>query len=122
MLVNLALKELSRIVFIGVPNLGAPKMTYVLSGDLMGLLGLAVNHEMIKNLSRNFPSAYELLPSYTWFNFSGNGQTLNSNLYGQYLIAPQQTLNNYSATMNYLVGRQLNGAEFNSALINSMHC
>ncbi len=114
-------EKLSRIVFIGVPNLGAPKMTYVLlSGDLMGLLGLAVNHEMIKNLSRNFPSAYELLPSYTWFNFSGNGQTLNSNLYGQYLIAPQQTLNNYSATMNYLVGRQLNGApEFNSALINS---
>jgi cytoskeletal protein CcmA (bactofilin family) len=66
---------IDKFIDIATPHLGSPKAAKVLLyGDnfsfetLFGLLGL--NEDKMKEISQNFPSAYELLPSRNYFDAS----------------------------------------------------
>lgn len=63
--------KIDKLIIVGTPHLGAPKAAKVLLyGDSMGIdvLGLGLDHGMIKKLARNMPSVYGLLPSREYFN------------------------------------------------------
>jgi len=61
---------LDHFIDIATPHLGAPKAFKVLTyGDDMGfnLHGFGLSEKIVKKISQNFPSIYELLPSQEYF-------------------------------------------------------
>ena len=63
--------KINKLIFVGVPNLGAPKAAKVLLyGDSMDIayLGMGLDPNETKKISQNMPSVYELLPSQEYFN------------------------------------------------------
>ncbi len=63
-----------KVVFLGTPNIGAPKTYNMLNyGDDMDLkfLGLGLNPNKSKDISQNMPAVYELLPSREYINLAG---------------------------------------------------
>ncbi|MDP3043151.1 MAG: alpha/beta hydrolase [bacterium] len=64
--------SVNKFIDIATPHLGAPKAFKILMyGDDMNLnvLGRSIlNPERIKNISQNFPSVYQLLPSQNYFS------------------------------------------------------
>lgn len=70
--------KIDQLIFIGTPQLGAPKAFKVLMyGDDMGINTLfqkvsILNPAEIKSISQNMPSAYELLPSKKYVDILGN--------------------------------------------------
>ena len=76
--------RISKLIFLATPHLGAPQMNYVLlTGDLTGLMGFALNNAEIKSISRNMPSSYQLAPfrEYLTSGYIGNGFSDGSELY-----------------------------------------
>lgn len=64
--------QVDKLITVGTPNLGAPKAYNTLFwGDKFGLLFTIKS--IIRDISRTFPSAYELLPAKTYFDFYPNG-------------------------------------------------
>ena len=74
--------DVDQVITLGTPFLGAPKALKVLEhgdewgmvwhpannwGGPLGDLGLGLHPKQMKRLARNFPAAYELLPSKYWF-------------------------------------------------------
>jgi pimeloyl-ACP methyl ester carboxylesterase len=54
--------KIGKLVFVGVPNLGAPRAAQaLLMGTDFGVFGL--NPQELKKISQNLPAAYDLLPS-----------------------------------------------------------
>lgn len=96
--------KIGKLVFVGVPNLGAPKAAKVLLyGDSMDIsfLGLGLNPAEVKKISQNMPAVYELLPSQEYFNhFPGYLAVNQSN--------SQNNLLGFSQTSNYLKSKNLN--------------
>ncbi len=63
--------RIDKAVFVGVPNTGAPKAIKALvAGDDFGNY-LVADSEM-KKIARNFPVAYDLLPSRQYFDIKGS--------------------------------------------------
>jgi hypothetical protein len=63
-------QRIDKIVFIGTPHLGAPKLYYaMLTGDteLGWFSDLVVRNKVIRDITRNFPSTYQLFPSSEYF-------------------------------------------------------
>jgi len=68
---NSADNKISKAVFVGVPNTGAPKsVKNLLQGDSLGVLGL--NDEEVKKISQNMPAIYDLLPSQQYYDIKGS--------------------------------------------------
>ncbi len=68
---NPADHHIGKAVFVGVPNLGAPKAVKVLlQGDNFNITGL--NDEEIKKIAENMPVAYDLLPSRKYYDSAGS--------------------------------------------------
>lgn len=62
---------LNKVIFVGVPNLGAPKAVKVLAqGDNFGVIGLS--DDEMKKIARNLPVTYDLAPSQSYFDRSGS--------------------------------------------------
>jgi pimeloyl-ACP methyl ester carboxylesterase len=67
--------EISRVVTLGTPYLGAPKGTYVMqTGDFIGVPGVVqavvlIRPGLLRSLAEFFPGAHELLPSASYFDF-----------------------------------------------------
>ncbi len=84
---NSADRHINKAVFIGMPNLGAPKAWKALiSGDNFSVLGL--NSQEMKKISQNLPVAYDLAPDREYVNQIGgflkirnlsNGTLTNTN-------------------------------------------
>lgn len=58
--------KINKLIFVGVPNLGAPLAAKVLLyGDSMGVsfLGMGLDPAEVKKIGHNMPAVYELLPS-----------------------------------------------------------
>lgn len=67
--------HISKAVFLGVPNIGAPKaLKTLLEGDNFDVPGLE-DSEMQK-ISKNLPVAYDLLPSREYINQNGSYTTV----------------------------------------------
>ncbi len=63
--------KIGKTIFVGVPNLGAPKAVKVLlAGDNFDIYGL--NDLEMKKLSLNFPVSYDLSPSLSYYNLNGS--------------------------------------------------
>jgi len=63
--------NIGKAIFVGVPNTGAPKSVKVLlQGDNFGVLGL--NDQKMKEISKNMPASYDLLPSQQYYNVKGS--------------------------------------------------
>ncbi|MEK7618222.1 MAG: hypothetical protein AAB410_03675, partial [Patescibacteria group bacterium] len=102
--------KINKLVFVGVPNLGAPKAAKVLLyGDNMDIAfaGMGLDAREVKKISQNMPSIYQLLPSAEYFNhtngYLGIAQSLNNNQ----PILHVNTLN-YNDTVQYLKNQSLN--------------
>ncbi|MFA6077299.1 MAG: right-handed parallel beta-helix repeat-containing protein [Candidatus Paceibacterota bacterium] len=106
--------KIRKIVFIGTPNLGAPKAAKVLlSGDTMGVqLGVfGLSPIEVKNISQNMPSVYELLPSREYFSHSSGylGKEILHRTYTENVIY------DYDTTKSTLLSKGLNSALINNA-------
>ncbi len=63
--------HIGKAVFVGVPNIGAPKAVKVLlQGDNLGVPGLSDSE--IKKISQNMPAIYDLLPSQQYYDVKGS--------------------------------------------------
>ena len=69
--------KINKVVFLGTPHLGSPKGTKTLVfGDDMGITTAndsvsVLNPKIIKVISQNMPSIYELMPSKKYFEKVG---------------------------------------------------
>jgi hypothetical protein len=96
--------KIDKLVFVGVPNLGAPKAAKVLLyGDSMDIsfLGMGLNPEEVKKISQNMPAVYELLPSKEYFNHFPGYLAVSE-------LNNQNSLFSFSQTSNYLKAKNLN--------------
>ncbi|MFT5280613.1 MAG: pimeloyl-ACP methyl ester carboxylesterase [Flavobacteriaceae bacterium] len=67
-------ESIDKVVFVGTPHIGAPKAFKVLMwGDSMGFrVGpFKLNEKRIQEISQNFPSVYQLLPTGKYFEERG---------------------------------------------------
>ncbi len=96
--------HIGKIVFVGVPNLGAPKAVKVLlSGDNFGVLGLS--DEEMKKIAQNLPVVYDLAPSREYVNAAGVYFT-TVDYYNQD-IGNKMKLLDHDQTNQYLTSRNL---------------
>ena len=63
--------HLDKVVFVGVPNIGAPKaLKVLLQGDDFDILFLADSE--VKKIAKNFPVIYDLLPTLEYYKNTGS--------------------------------------------------
>ena len=63
--------KIGKLVFLGVPNLGAPLAGRgLIAGTDFGVFGL--NPQELKKISQNMPAAYDLLPTKNYFSAKGS--------------------------------------------------
>jgi len=113
--------KINKAIFVGVPNIGAPKaVKALLQGDDYGIkirsIGFLSEKEM-KKIAENMPVAYDLLPTQKYYDISGsfiktierpdifdsNGQIVEKNL-------------NYQEFENYMVNdKALNQQAFDNS-------
>ncbi len=63
--------SINKAIFVGVPNLGAPKAVKVLlQGDNFGVKGLS--DEEMKKIAKNMPGVYDLAPGKNYFDAKGS--------------------------------------------------
>ena len=103
--------HIGKAVFVGAPNLGAPKaIKTLLQGDNFGIPWLA--DEEMKKIAENLPVAYELLPSQSYFNQNGSFVRVIST---NNLLQPIKNLN-YDETEDFLLtDHNLNQTAYNGA-------
>jgi len=95
--------KIGKLIFVGTPNLGAPLSAKVLlQGHNFDIFGL--NPDEIKKISRNLPSAYDLLPSLDYFATHSGYITLVRQK--DFTTNEVKTLN-YDETNNYLLASGL---------------
>lgn len=65
--------KVNKLIFVGIPNLGAPKSLKILFyGDSLGVekWKIGLDPQEIKKISQNMPAIYEMLPSRSYFDHS----------------------------------------------------
>ncbi len=104
--------HIGKAIFVGVPNMGAPKAVKVLiSGDSFGIPFLADSE--IKKIAANMPVSYDLLPSQAYFDRNGSFiRTLSRNAPSP----PSVNDLNYVQSADFLISsHDLNAAALSSA-------
>lgn len=107
---------ISKAVFVGVPNTGAPKsVKALLQGDNFGVLGLS-DQEM-KKIAANMPSAYDLLPSQKYYDTKGSYiKTIDqTKCFEDYTIPCEVKDLNYQESGTFLSGQGLNSLAITNA-------
>lgn len=107
---NPASHSIGKLIFIGVPHLGAPKaMKALLFGDNFGLPGVILDKTIMRELALNMFSLYQLLPTINFFGLAGGYFYDISN------AATEGKLFNYEQTRNWLIDRNYNSQALNAA-------
>ena len=102
--------KIDKLVFVGVPNLGAPMAAKaLLYGDSMGVsfAGMGLDPAEVKKISANMPSVYELLPGQEYFNHA-NGYLGTARAVSPDLPIMHITSFGFASTTNYLINNSLN--------------
>jgi pimeloyl-ACP methyl ester carboxylesterase len=95
--------HIGKAVFVGVPNLGAPKaLKVLLEGDNFGIPGLS-DSEMQK-IAKNMPVAYDLAPGQEYYNSLGSD--LRIGVFNAFTPSYQDLT--YSQTADYLKSHGFN--------------
>jgi pimeloyl-ACP methyl ester carboxylesterase len=105
--------KIGKLVFLGVPNLGAPLAGRALiAGTDFGVFGL--NPQELKKISQNMPAAYDLLPAKNYFPAKGSWVRIvkETNLWG---INESQNLD-WTQTQIYLAGADANNTALDNAI------
>ena len=114
--------RIDKMVFIGTPHLGAPEiLTVMLTGKLFEFLDFVLTNYFVRELARNLPSCYELIPSWSYFNLEfNNGVSDSVEIYSQCFQLPNGSYANYSEMINYLRNYVSSlGEDLNDALLDS---
>ena len=109
-------QNIDKLIFAGVPNLGAPLAFKALTyGDSFGIPPLSPVE--MKKISQNMPSVYELLPSQGYF--SNNKDTSNGGyIYDFSGLATTNQPDDYYGTVAFMTSGKTTGRR-NSTLINN---
>jgi hypothetical protein len=105
--------KIGKLVFLGVPNLGAPLAGRgLIAGTDFGVFGL--NPQELKKISQNMPAAYDLLPAKNYFLAKGSWVRIvkETNLWG---INETQNLD-WMQTRIYLAGADANNTALDNAI------
>jgi len=98
---------IGKLVFVGVPNLGAPQSAKaLLMGDDFKIFGL--NPTEIKTISQNMPAAYDLLPTSSYITVRKEGYIETITPLGRKKL-------NYNETNDYLKSVGLNSTAIDNA-------
>jgi len=114
-----------KLVFIGTPHLGAPEVLIVmLSGKLYEWLNNPFTNAFIRELGRNLPSCYQLIPTRSYFDLSlNNGISSGVEVYSECFQLLDNTYLTYDEIIQYLrnysspLGEDLNDALLDSSEI-----
>ncbi|MEW6196868.1 MAG: alpha/beta fold hydrolase [Bacteroidota bacterium] len=82
-------QKIKKLIFIGTPHQGAPKSyAAMMMGYMYGFVGFITTDKEIKEISRNMPSIYELLPTkdYHNTNFTNFWTLYGKDLYSNSLV------------------------------------
>lgn len=104
--------KINKLIFVGVPNLGAPKAAKVLLyGDNMDIsfASMGLNPDEVKKISQNMPSVYQLLPGREYFKYVNGYLGKVTDLGTNVPVAHVETLN-YNDSLQYLKDQGMNPA------------
>ncbi|MFZ3100017.1 MAG: hypothetical protein WA103_02165 [Minisyncoccales bacterium] len=106
--------KIGKLVFLGVPNLGAPLAGRgLIAGTDFGVFGL--NPQELKKISQNMPAAYDLLPTKNYFSAKGSWVRILKET-DRWGVNETQNLD-WTQTRIYLAGAGAN----NTALTNAVN-
>jgi len=114
--------RIDKMVFIGTPHLGAPEiLTVMLTGKLFAFLDFVLTNYFVRELARNLPSCYQLIPSSSYFNLEfNNGVSDSVEIYSECFQLPNGSNATYSEMIDYLRNIVfLFGEDLNDALLDS---
>jgi len=114
--------RIDKMVFIGTPHLGAPEiLTVMLNGKLFEWLKFFIANYAVRDLARNLPSCYELIPSWSYLNLEyNNGVSTDVDVYLECFQLPDGSYAAYSEMIDYLRNIVfLLGEDLNDALLDS---
>ena len=115
--------RIDKLVFIGTPHLGAPEvLTVMLNGKLFEWLNNFATNFFFRELGRNLPSCYQLIPTRSYFDLTlNNGFSSGVEVYSECFQLLDQSYLTYNELIDYLrnyVSQPL-GEDLNDALLDS---
>ena len=96
--------KVKKLVFIGTPHLGAPEvLTVMLTGKLFEWLNNFATNAFFKELARNLPSCYQLIPTRSYFDLSlNNGISGGVDVYSECFQLLNGSYLTYDGLIEYL--------------------
>jgi len=96
--------RVEKLVFIGTPHLGAPEvLTVMLNGKLFEWLNNFIANYLIRELGRNLPSCYQLIPTRSYFDTTlSNGVSEGVEVYLECFQLLDGSYLNYDELIGYL--------------------
>ncbi|MCW9066705.1 MAG: alpha/beta fold hydrolase, partial [Ignavibacteriaceae bacterium] len=96
--------RVKKLVFIGTPHLGAPEvLTVMLTGKLFEWLNNFASNLYFRQLGRNLPSCYQLIPTRSYFDLTlNNGFSSGVEVYSECFQLLDGTYLTYDELIDYL--------------------
>ena len=114
--------RIEKLVFIGTPHLGAPEvLTVMLTGKLFEWLNNIFTNYFIRELGRNLPSCYQLIPTLSYFDLNlNNGISSDVEVYSECFQLLDGSYLTYNELIEYLRNYESPlGEDLNDALLDS---
>jgi len=114
--------RVKKLVFIGTPHLGAPEvLTVMLTGKLFEWLNNFATNLYFRQLARNLPSCYQLIPTSTHFDLTlNNGFSGGVEVYSECFQLLDGSYLTYGELIEYLRNYESPlGEDLNDALLDS---
>ena len=114
--------RVKKLVFIGTPHLGAPEvLTVMLNGKLFEWLNNFISNYLIRELGRNLPSCYQLIPTRSYFDLNlKNGFSSGVEVYNECFQLLDGSYLTYDELIEYLRNYEsFTGEDLNDYLLNN---
>ena len=114
--------RVKKLVFIGTPHLGAPEvLTVMLNGKLFEWLNNFIANYLIRELGRNLPSCYQLIPTRSYFDLNlNNGVSSGVEVYSECFQLLNGNYLTYDELIEYLRNYEsFTGEDLNDFLLDN---